>query len=172
MSVEVQFEDSGLKALWKNLGELDGLEIELGFIGRDGAMRHPLARVSMATIAMYNEFGTIDAPARPFMRSMFLEHKREIAQAFAVAYAAVVEGKRDPEDATADVAALMAKLMRQRIDRSRSWAVPNAVSTIEKKGHSHPLIGGDIEKNVAGGSMKEAIGYAVLRNGTEVRTGK
>lgn len=171
-AVEVTHDDDPLRRLFDKLKALDGLEIEIGFVGRDGAKWHPLAKVPVAQVAAFNEFGTIDAPARPFLRSTFIEHGAEIGQAFATAYTGMLERDRDPVDATEDVAKVMARLVQKRIETAHAWAEPNKPSTIRKKGHTRPLLGGDPRRRVGPGTMLRAVGYRILRDGVKIREGK
>lgn len=172
MSVKVTYTDKGLKELMDRLKDLQGLSITIGFQGREGGAIHPLATVPVAQIAAFNEFGTIDAPARPFLRTAIIDNKDQIAKAFAVEYAKVVEGKSAPVEASSEVGKVMVALVRKRIETANSWATPNAPSTIEKKGHARVLRGGDPRKNVAEGTMLNAVTWEVRRGQAVLARGK
>ena len=66
----------------------------------------------------------------------------------------------------------MAKMVRDRIERANAWATPNAPATIERKGHSKVLRGGDPAKNVAPGTMLGAVTWEVRRGSSVLARGK
>lgn len=171
MSAEVTKIDHGLAKLWTNLAELGQLDLAIGFLGENGSAIHPGTDVSIATIALYNEFGTIDSPARNFLRSTMFERRQDIADVFAREMAQVAQGKRQPVEATSNAGRAIAHMVRERIDRAPSWATPNAPSTIDKKGHDRPLLGGDPAKRIAPGTMRNAVGWAVRRGGSVIAEG-
>lgn len=150
---------------------LDKLALTIGFQGESGGRSHPDANVNVATVALYNEFGTIESPQRSFLRSTMFERRAEIAAAFAKELRPVVMGKRKAVDGLSAVGAIVAKFVRQKIDQAGSWAVPNEIATIKKKGHSQPLRGGDILTGSSGGTMKKAVSWAVRRGGVVLATG-
>lgn len=172
MSVRVTIKDTGAKELFARLQQLKGLTVTVGFQGTEGSAPHPLAGITVAMVAMFNEFGTINAPARPFLRSAIIEGKAQITRAFAAEYKKVVDGTRSPVEASGNVGKVMAELVRKRIEKANAWATPNAPSTIEKKGHSKVLRGGDPKKNVAPGTMLESVTWEVRRGSSVLARGK
>ncbi len=173
MSVKVTIEDKGAKEVFARLKELKGHKITIGFQGADGSKKHPGATLNVATIALYNEFGT-DAgnPSRPFMRSTIFENRARIARMAAALYKSVITGKRSPLKASSELGEFVAKLMVERIDNASSWAEPNKEATIERKGHSRPLLGGDPQRSIAPGTMRDSISWAVKKNGSVLARGK
>ena len=173
MSVKVTIKDTGADALFLVLKDLRGLSITVGFQTEKGGKIHPLATVNVATIALYNEFGTITgSPARPFMRTTLIEGKDKIAAEAALQFKRAIVGEITPVEASSRLGAFIVKLMRERIDKAGAWAVPNALSTVKKKGHAMPLLGGDPRKKVARGTMRDSLTWAVRRGGSILAEGK
>ena len=77
------------KRYFKELEKLAKLEVRVGFQGdetyEDGA--------SVAEIAAFNELGTSDTPARPFMKQSFEKHEKELQAACDQVNKAIVAGK-------------------------------------------------------------------------------
>jgi len=162
MSATVKTNTKGLDDLRTRLRKLDGLRLTLGFQGSKGITLYENG-ANVATVAFWQEFGTIDIPARGFLRSTMVEQSSAIARAFAVELAGVFDRKRDPVEALAAVGATIAKMIKRKIDTSRSWATPNAPSTIAKKGDNFPLHESDL--------MSESVTYAVRRGASILREG-
>lgn len=171
MSAEVKVIDHGLRPIMEALAELSQLTLTIGFQGATGAAIHPSADVPVATIALYAEFGTINAPARSFLRSTMFERRKDIARLYAVELGKVVGLKQKPVEALSNVGAGVVEMVREKINRARTWAVRNAESTIERKGHAQPLIGGDAEKALVGGKMRDSVTWAVRKAGAIVAEG-
>ena len=148
---------TGLTVLQKQLAKLKGLRLTLGFQGAKGATVYEAGGPNVATVALWSEFGTINAPARGFLRSTMLEQAGPIAKIFAVELARVfdVDRPRDPVEALGAAGLRIVKLIKRKIDTSRAWATPNAPSTIAKKGDDYPLHESDL--------MSESVTYAVRR---------
>lgn len=105
---------------------------------------------SMATIAMWNEFGSeryiqrgddfdqvIRTPWRPFMALAAEDSEPEMIKLVQyemskVNYKSVLCYKK--------LGLLLAKNIKKRIQSSPSWAIPNSKFTIMRKGSSHPLV--------------------------------
>lgn len=160
-----------LLAILTELAELRTLSLTLGFQGEKGAAIHPMAEVPVATVAMFAEYGTIDAPARSFLRSTMFERRADIAKAFAAELGKVAAGKATALEGMSAVGKATAAMIREKIERARGWATPNKPSTIAKKGHSQPLRGGDANGSYDGGVMLDAVTWAVRKNGSIVAEG-
>lgn len=171
MSATVEYRDLGLNRLMENLKELGELSITIGFQGEKGGAIHPGSSVTVATVAMMNEFGAVDSPARNFLRATMFERADDIARAFARESGAVATLKAEPIEAMSNVGRELAGYVREKIDQSPSWATANAPSTVAKKGHDHPLIGGDLARGIGGGTMLNAVGWAVRRGDAIVAEG-
>lgn len=162
MTAEVKRVDHGLVKVLANLAELKTLSLTIGFQGQTATASYP-SGVNVATVAMFMEFGTIDAPARGFLRSTMFEKRGAIAAAFAKGLAPVAEGKREPVDALAGIGHDVAEMVRDKIDRAPAWAAPLAASTVRKKGHSRPL-----EETTL---MRNSVTWAVRKGGAIVAEG-
>lgn len=103
--------------------------------------------VSIAEYAMYNEYGTSRIPARPFMREAMDTYAEkawmpELADM-------ICKDRLDPQTAMARLGDIMVADIRQTIEDSPAWAVPNAESTrrMKERADTHPLINsGDLER--------------------------
>jgi hypothetical protein len=89
----------------------------------------------VATVAFWNEFGTINAPARPFFRYTIAMKSPKWGPALAKFAAATnYDGQK--------TLTLMGLMIQNQIRHSINvWsAPPNEPSTISRKGFDHPLI--------------------------------
>ena len=163
--VEVTFVDHGLKKLMENIQELGKLRVTVGYQGRDATMRVD-GGATLSAIARFNEFGTKHIPARPFMRRAVKQSGQAIADVAAREFGQVAENDADPVGAMAEVGKVMMDGVHKQIDTSRSWAVANAPSTIEKKGPGFaPLDAG-------GDWLRKGVSWAVRENRNVVKEGK
>ena len=110
--------------------------------------------VNIAEYAMYNEYGTRRIPARPFMREAMDTYADkswlpELADM-------ICKDNLDPRTAMARLGQIMVADIRQTLEDSPAWAVPNADSTVMQKERAAgtPLINS--------GDMQRAINYEVL----------
>lgn len=141
--------DHGLDQLLRQADALNGsgvkVGIQAGADSQDG--------VDMVDIAVFNELGTADIPARPFVRNAAEKNRQDIAMA-------MDHLARKVEDGAADADAAMETLGqwyqgRQQAHIRSGEFVPNAPATIKKKGSSVPLI----DK----GRLVNAVRYEVLK---------
>lgn len=93
---------------------------------------------TLATRGAKNEFG-VDAPERAFMRRTAITKRAEWR---ALARVVVSESRRgaNPKVSMGVLGRAMATAIRDSIDASLTWALPNAPATIAKKGFDHPLL--------------------------------
>lgn len=82
----------------------------------------------------------IKIPARPFIRLTFDDEIEGIGDQIDKAKVDVILGKVDKERFLSRLGLFLQKKIVQKIDSSKSWAEPNAPSTIAAKGSDHPLI--------------------------------
>jgi len=95
-------------------------------------------------------------PERPFMRKTFDEKREDIVKFIKEMIELYSKGRvKDLSKYFAIVGAKMKKEIQRTITTASSWAVPNAPSTIAKKGSSKPLIDT--------GRMRAAITYKVIK---------
>jgi len=152
-NAQVTYKDTGASKIAKQLRKLQGLSLTVGFQGQSALTVYEDGEVNVATVAMFNEFGTSNAPERPFMRRSVSANRNLLSDDAARLFGAVVALRMTAEDALFELGRIMAENMSAQIDGSQRWAIPNAESTIAKKGHDQPLL--DI------GLMQESISWAV-----------
>ena len=132
------------------LEKLAESEIEVGFQGDetydDGT--------SLAEVAAYNELGSSDTPARPFMRQSFENHESELKAACDDANTLLSNGGT-AEQALNQIGIICRGLVQEEI--VEGYFAPNAPSTIKKKGSDQPLIDT--------GYMRQSVNYVVKRRG-------
>ncbi len=159
-NIEFVYKDMGAKKISEQLDYLGELFLTIGFQGATALAIYPnrSTPINVATVAIYNEFGTQNAPARPFMRRTITDNMREIQAEAAKNFAKVAALKLSAIDAMNEIGRFVAWKMVDRIEKSPSWAIPNAQSTIDAKGHDHPLIGTQT-------LMKKSITWAVRKGG-------
>lgn len=143
------------KAAIARLDELDGLVIEVGYhedqVADDG-------KTPLAAIAYWNHFGTVSddgsvaIPARPFMDALS-KHKDHVMNTARNALANASTAKEVASMIGADAVGIIQK---EIVDGK--W-VPNAPSTIRKKGSAQPLIDT--------GHMRQQCHFVVKKKGEE-----
>lgn len=142
MSVELR--DKGLKTLALNIRFLDNLYLTFGVHSSQGKLKYETG-INVATVALYNEFGTDGndehpgIPSRSYLRGTLTQHKSKITSAIADAVKEVVVNNKEPKKALGKVGRLVTRLVRMRLTQSRSWATRESRSTIIRKGFSWPL---------------------------------
>ena len=101
----------------------------------------------VAEVALWNEFGTETIPARPFLRNAqnkAIERGERIVQLR-------MEENADVEQIAKDLGPMMQDEIKNQI--SHGEFVPNAPSTIKRKGSSRPL--------VDTGNLRQSVHWAV-----------
>jgi hypothetical protein len=141
--------DHGLDQLLRQADALNGSGVKVGIQAevdsQDG--------VDMFDIAVFNEFGTADIPARPFVRNAAEKNRQDIATVMDHLARKVEDGAADA-DAALETLGQWYQGRQQAHIRSGEF-VPNAPATIKKKGSSVPLI----DK----GKLVNAVRYEVLK---------
>lgn len=139
------------KKFFAELKKLSELEVQVGFQSgevtyEDGA--------DLADIAAFNEFGTSDTPARPFMKQSFENHERELQAACDRVNNTLKKGGT-AEVALNQLGVFCKGLVQEEI--VEGGFAPNAPSTVKKKGSSQPLIDT--------GTMRQSVNYVVRKRG-------
>ena len=166
-NVEFIYRDLGASKIADRLDELNNLALTIGYQGSSALTLYPDGKINVATVALFNEFGTENMPARGFMRRAISENLPQIQAAIATAFKEVVELRAKPVPAMHAMGRIIAEMMVEEINTASTWAAPLATSTIEGKGHADPLI--------ETGLMKKSITWAVRKGsalGPIVRQGK
>lgn len=133
------------RTVQRYLDEIDSKIISIGFQGQydDGT--------TVAEVAAWNEYGTENAPARPFMRQTLADKKDQIEEFQANAVAQGIRQHRDAAKTMNQIGVYMKAKVQEEITDGQFE--PNAPSTIARKGSSHPLI--DTSR------MRQSINYTV-----------
>ena len=134
------------------LNKLVSLEVCVGLQAGDGSYANG---ADIVEIASYNEFGTSDIPARPFMKQSWENHEAELQAACEEANSVILNGG-SAEEACNLIGAVGVGLIQEEIV-SGGFA-PNAPSTVRKKGSAQPLIDT--------GQMRQSIHYIVRGAGS------
>ena len=142
--------DMGFDRIMAAIPELRGATVDIGIqedagVAEDGT--------TVAEYAFYNEFGTENIPARPFMRGTADEQRNRWYNFAERSLNLVIEGKLGLTPA-------LNMIGERAADDTRQYAVklstpPNADSTIAAKGSSNPL--------VDTGRMVQSIRHVVKR---------
>lgn len=139
------------KRFLKELRKLESLEVRVGFQAgqatyEDGA--------DLAEVAAYNELGSSDTPARPFMRQSFENHEAELQAACDAANKVLTDGGT-AQQALQKIGVFAKGLVQQEI--VDGGFAPNAESTVKKKGSDKPLIDS--------GLMRESVNFVIKGRG-------
>lgn len=106
----------------------------------------------LVSVVAYNEFGTSDIPARPFMKQSWENHAQEINEFVAQSIAQVQNGAT-AEKVCAQAGAFGVGVIQEEILNGNFE--PNAPSTVRKKKSDHPLIDT--------GHMRQSVHYVVRK---------
>lgn len=132
--------ESKIPALLKRLDKLNGVEVDVGFFEEDryGPENDNLP---VATVAAYNEFGTIHNPQRPFMSDTFSDAMSQLymARGMKAAFLDVLRGGVASMRLVKSLGEIAAELMKVSIQQYAS-AGGNSAATIKAKGKDTPLI--------------------------------
>jgi hypothetical protein len=128
--------DRGWMKIKSDIQELQGQGVKVGL--RSSAGSHD--GVLIADIGIYNEFGTSRIPARPFMRRTADQSRQFLAPFVSGLTKRMIEHKLSVSQVMNQLGLFYQDKIRNTIRSSPTWAVPNAPSTIKKKGSSVPLI--------------------------------
>lgn len=145
---DIKIVDLGLTKFVAQRNALAGHGVKTGIQANAGMQDG----VSILDYAIWNEFGldtTIKKgkrkgqrmviPARPFVRDFFERNQRALGAAMDRASAEVDNGM--PVSAALDeLGKLIEGQQKRHVQQSKSWAVPNAPSTIARKGSDKPLM--------------------------------
>ena len=129
--------DRGWIRIQKASAQLNGRQLRVGFpadiVSQDGT--------PVAEYAAYNEFGTEQIPARPFLRRTIDESRSGFGQYVRRTIDTLLfSGLGTKEFAMDLLGNWMVARVRRTIQNSPSWAQPNAPSTVARKEGDHPLI--------------------------------
>lgn len=134
------------------LRELADKEVAVGFQHGDATEEDG---TDICDIVAWNELGTEHIPSRPFLRKSVDENEDEINE-FIDHKASELMNGASAEQTLKDIGIFQKELIQDKIEEGDF--VPNAESTIRKKGSTHPLI----DK----GNMKNSVNYWIRQKGS------
>ncbi len=149
----------------RQLEELCGKEIHVGFQndGKKAKRRNKNGQteedktVTVLDVAMWNELGTSSAPSRPFIRGTIDSRGEKITKFMEAEKRRVISGDITSEEALKQVGAMVVGEVQDYIRNGEF--VPNAQSTIDKKGSDKPLIDT--------GTMRQSVHYVIKEKGED-----
>ncbi len=148
MAIEISDLTPEGKKFMKQLRLLEKLEVCVGF--QAGESIYEDTGADVAEIAAYNELGSSDTPARPFMRQSFENHQSELQKACDEVNKTLASG--GTAEKALDILGVFCKGLIQQEIVDGDFA-PNAESTIAKKGSEQPLIDSS--------HMRESVNFVV-----------
>lgn len=134
--------------------EMEKLRSKRVFVGFQAGKVTDDRGVDMAQIAAFNELGTSDIPARPFLRKTMEDSEDDIRAFCEERVQGIVEGGT-AEDALKQLGVYGKSLIQAKI-KDGTWK-PNAPSTIKKKKSDKPLIDT--------GRMRQSVNYVIKEKG-------
>lgn len=143
------------KRFMKELQELAKLEVRIGYQRGQVIPDDDKSRADLVDIAMWNEYGTVNIPSRPFMRDSVDKHMESIKHMLKAQKEALLEGGTAKEILNT-VGLFQQDLIQTEIEQGDF--VANAYSTIKKKGSDKPLIDT--------GTMKNSVHYQIVKKGS------
>lgn len=94
--------------------------------------------VTVAEVAFWNEFGTVTAPERSFLRSTIDENRPDLDKLTAKLINEIILGRIDTNKALQKLGLKIQELIKKKILEYND--IPNAPSTIARKGFNNPLV--------------------------------
>lgn len=152
MSTEDRWTPDGLR-FRQMLNDLAKTEVRIGF---QAGENYSEDNVDVTDIAAWNELGTSNAPSRPFMRKSVDENAEKINAFIDQIGKEISRGTSSAETIQKKIGVFQKGLIQDKIV-SGSY-VPNAPSTIARKGSSKPLIDT--------GLMRRSVNYVVKTKGS------
>jgi phage gpG-like protein len=128
-------------------------DIKVGVLSGTGEHSNSDNGQTLAEIAFWNEFGTKEIPARPFLRVTIRENRHLLKRLIARLYDLIIQNKITTDAAQKVLGAKVAALVQKKITQLRD--PPNTPHTIDRKGSSNPL--------VDTGELKNSISWDVLK---------
>lgn len=155
--------DKGYRKLVDNVFGIKDPKVAVGIMGEKAQERYDVKHAdgtetkgaTLVEVAMWNEFGTENIPARPFLRGWIDGHTKEITEHAKKLLVKVITGKLKREQALEQLGQWMVGQVQLAIAKGGDPPfAPNAQTTITRKGSSKPLI--------ATGVMRGAVSYKVV----------
>ena len=140
MATKVTDTDHGYRALCERVFGFGKPRVDMGILERDGGEPHGGVgdALTVLEVAIFNEFGTENIPARSFIRAWFDEQEADLRRDLSTLMRLVVAGKQTKERILELLAQKAVGEIQARIAAGIGPA--NAPSTIARKGSSTPLV--------------------------------
>lgn len=140
--VKVGFPERAFNKVRKEVKAQKVLAKGLGFTNKEIENLGLAAGLTVGEIAVISEFGSADGqvPERSTIRAAFDQHHRDYYEATKKLKLAVLLGKVTSRKALNLIGLMMESDIRTKYTEGGVPLVPNAPSTIARKGSSHPLI--------------------------------
>lgn len=151
------------RRLMEEIHKLAGLEVRIGFqhgkvfYESDEDDGDEKEKVDLADIAMWNELGTSRAPSRPFLRQTVDTKESEIVAFLQKAVRPLLSGSGTAQSVLQKIGPYSKGLVQEQI--TDGDYVPNAPSTIARKGSDKPLIDT--------GLMRDSVDFVIVEKGAE-----
>ena len=130
--------DRGLNRLVSQTAALNGAGVKVGIQADAGS--DPSTGADLLDIAIYNHYGTEHIPARPFVKDFAEKNEAVLEEAMERVATAVQDGRMAVDAGLGQLGSFVEKHQKAHVQQSKGWAVPNAPSTVAKKGSDVPLI--------------------------------
>ena len=141
------------KKFYKEIDELKKLAARVGYQHGDASEEDG---ADIADVAMWNELGTVHAPARPFLRQSVDNNESRISSMCRTKLKGIANGTETAQSVYQALGVMQKGLIQQEI--LSGDFVPNAPATIAKKGSDRPLIDS--------GRMRQSVNFVIEPKGS------
>jgi len=140
-------------SLKKELVDLKGKEVAVGFPAGNSSLGTPYysGGASVLEVAIWNNYGTHNIPARPFMDFASIDIQHWFKTENAADIKLCKDGKITTNEMFGRWGSIAKGMVQEQI--TDTYEPPNAQSTIDAKGSSHPLIDT--------GHLRQSVTFAV-----------
>lgn len=135
----------------QQIKELSELEVRIGF--QQGEAQEEDG-TDICDVAAWNELGTANIPSRPFLRKS-VDENEQVINDFLKDEMAMLKNGTPAEQILKEIGIFQKGLIQEKI--LDGDYVPNAASTIRKKGSAQPLIDT--------GRMRQSVNYVIKKKG-------
>jgi hypothetical protein len=149
---EVKDVDHGYQQLVKRVFAFSRPTISVGILEEDGNAPHGKGDVTIIEVAVWQEFGTENIPARSFIRAWFDENEDKLREELKTLMVEVVKGTRTKEQILELLGQRAVGQIQARM--AESIPPPNAPSTVARKRGSTTTL-------IDTGVMRSAVSYRV-----------
>lgn len=129
--------DKGFDKITRDIERMGKVVIAVGILQEDAGITYDNG-ASLGDVAHYNEYGTPNAPARPFMAGTAQAYEDKTLQVQTTQLRAVIDGTMTVGTAADQLGQWYQGRMQAHI-LNGPWA-PNALSTVKAKGYAQPLM--------------------------------